>query len=69
MHQRSARVSTKRDERGASLVEYAMLLALIAVAVFGAVSYFGSSTGGGFSRSQNCIRAAYDSQTPPAGCR
>lgn len=52
--------STRRTgERGASLVEYALLLALIAVVVFGAVSFFGSSTKGGFGRSTSCIRAAY----------
>ena len=49
-----------RDERGASLVEYALLLALIAVVVFSAVSFFGAETGGGFGKSGSCIKAAYD---------
>ena len=49
-----------RDEEGASLVEYALLLALIAVVVFSAVSFFGSSTQGGFGKSSSCIKAAYD---------
>ena len=40
-------------------MEYALLLALIAVVVFSAVSFFGSSTGGGYGRSAECIRAAY----------
>lgn len=53
------RTQGKRSERGASLVEYALLLALIAVVVFSAVSFFGSETGGGFSKSSECIRAAY----------
>ena len=53
-----------RSERGASLIEYALLLALIAVVVFGAVSFFGRSTGGGFNHSADCIRAAYDQTTP-----
>ena len=47
------------DERGASLVEYSMLLALIAVVTFSAVSFFGSSTGGGLGRSSSCISTAY----------
>ena len=58
-HQHPARRTKKRDERGASLVEYALLLALIAVVTFGAVSFFGQSTGGGFSKSAECVRAAY----------
>ena len=51
----------RRDERGAGLVEYALLLALIAVVVFSAVSFFGAETGGGFGKSGSCIKAAYDS--------
>lgn len=58
-HQHPARRMQPEGERGASLVEYALLLALIAVVVFGAVSFFGSSTGGGFTNSAECIRAAY----------
>ena len=46
-------------ERGASAVEYALLLALIATVVFSAVSFFGSSTGGGFGKSACSIKAAY----------
>ena len=49
-----------REQRGASLVEYALLLALISVVVFSAVAFFGSSTGGGFGKSKNCISAAYN---------
>ena len=49
-----------RGDEGASLVEYALLLALIAVVVFSAVSFFGSSTQGGFGKSSSCIKAAYD---------
>jgi Flp pilus assembly pilin Flp len=64
-HQHPARRKQgTRDERGASLVEYALLLALIAVVVFSAVSFFGSSTGGGFSKSSECIRAAYAAEAP-----
>ncbi len=39
-----------------------MLLALIAMVVFGAVSFFGSSTGGGFNKSAACIKAAYENR-------
>ena len=49
-----------RGERGAGLVEYALLMALIAVVVFSAVSFFGSSAGAGFGHSKTCIAAAYD---------
>ena len=34
-------ISKKIDERGAALVEYALLVALIAVMAIGAVRYFG----------------------------
>jgi Flp pilus assembly pilin Flp len=56
---RTAAHRSRDDERGASLVEYALLLALIAVVVFGAVAFFGSETGGGFGKSGSCIQAAY----------
>jgi Flp pilus assembly pilin Flp len=38
-------------DRGASIVEYALLVALIAVVCIGAVTFFGSSTGDSLSRS------------------
>jgi pilus assembly protein Flp/PilA len=47
----------KRD-RGASLVEYALLLALIVVVCLGAVTLFGSSTNTSVSRSGNSIVSA-----------
>ena len=55
-------------ERGASAVEYALMLALIAVVVFSAVSFFGGSTSGGFGKSQSCISAAYDGTQMAANC-
>ncbi len=61
--------SRRRDERGAGLIEYALLLALIAIVVFGAVSFFGSSTGGGFNKSQSCFSAAYSGSAIPANCK
>lgn len=68
MHRRRQPATSQRSERGASLVEYALLLALIAVVVFGAVSFFGNATSGGFGKSKNCIEAAYGGATPPPGC-
>ncbi len=49
----------RKAERGASLIEYALLLALIATIVFSAVSFFGSSSKGGFGRSACSIKVAY----------
>lgn len=69
MHHQTGQANRGRGERGASLVEYAMLLALIAVVVFGAVSFFGASTGGGFQHSRDCINAAYEDAPIPANCR
>jgi pilus assembly protein Flp/PilA len=42
-------------DRGASLVEYALLLALIVVVCIGAVTAFGSATNGSVSRSGSLI--------------
>jgi len=58
-----------RDERGAGLVEYALLLALIAVVVFSAVAFFGGANAGGFGKSKDCVAAAYDGQALPANCK
>lgn len=43
-------VPDRADDRGASLVEYALLLALIAVACMVAVTALGDSTNEGFSK-------------------
>jgi len=45
-------------EEGASLVEYSLLLALIAVVCIGAVTYFGSNVGKSMSRSGSSILTA-----------
>jgi Flp pilus assembly pilin Flp len=42
-------------DQGASLVEYSLLLALIAVVCLGAVTYFGSNVGKSLSRSGSSI--------------
>lgn len=45
------------DDRGASLVEYALLVALIATVCVAAVAYFGSQTGDTFSRVGSSVEA------------
>ncbi len=42
-------------ERGASLVEYALLVALVAVACIAAVTFFGDATGASLSRSDGSL--------------
>ena len=49
---------TERDERGASLVEYALLIALIAVVLVGAVTFLGDTTGTSFSTAHSSLGAA-----------
>ncbi|MCA9605193.1 MAG: hypothetical protein KC619_06345 [Myxococcales bacterium] len=58
-HHRHTPRRIRKDERGAGLVEYALLLALIATIVFSAVAFFGTSTGGGFGKSACSIKVAY----------
>ena len=58
----------RHDERGASLIEYALLVALIAIACFGALAYFGTGSGNSLDNSKSCMEAAYDGQPPPPGC-
>ena len=45
-------------DRGASLVEYALLLALVAVVCIGAVTLLGSATGSNFDNSADSIIVA-----------
>ena len=68
-HQHPARRQPKDNERGASAIEYALLLALIAIVAFSAVSFFGQSSGAGFGKSKDCIERAYTNQAPcqPSG--
>ncbi len=47
--------STRRLERGASLVEYALLLALIALVCVTAVQFLGSSASGSLDRSGSSL--------------
>jgi pilus assembly protein Flp/PilA len=46
------------DDRGASLVEYALLVALIAVVCIGAVSFIGGAAKSQFSKVGNSITSA-----------
>lgn len=46
------------DDRGASLVEYALLVALIAVVCIGAITFLGNQADEGFSKTGNAISAA-----------
>jgi pilus assembly protein Flp/PilA len=44
-----------RDERGASLVEYGLLLALIVIVCFVAIQFLGSSTSSSLSNAGSLI--------------
>lgn len=57
-----------RDERGAGLIEYTLLLALIALVCVGALTYIGGSNDDGLDRSSSCISAAYAGEELPENC-
>jgi Flp pilus assembly pilin Flp len=48
----------RRRDRGASLVEYALLLALVAFLCLGALELFGVTNGGSINRSANSVVTA-----------
>jgi Flp pilus assembly pilin Flp len=48
----------RRRDRGAGLVEYALLLALIAFVCLGALQYFGVTNGGSINKSANSVITA-----------
>ncbi len=68
MHPHRNTAQKAKGEEGASLVEYALLLALIAVVCFSAVSFFGGNSSAGFGKSQSCISAAYNGTARPSNC-
>ncbi|HEX7131920.1 MAG TPA: hypothetical protein VF228_05060 [Iamia sp.] len=58
----------REDDRGAGLVEYALLVALIAVVCFSAIAFFGTGSGNSVNSSKDCIDAAYEGDPLPANC-
>ena len=54
----SPRARRLSGDEGASLVEYALLLALIAVVCIGAVTFLGSNLDSSMSRSGSLVEAA-----------
>ena len=50
----------RRSDRGASLVEYALLVALIAVVCISAVAFLGSSNAGSINESSSTVGSALD---------
>jgi Flp pilus assembly pilin Flp len=63
MHKRSSAVRHSRYEDGASLVEYGLMLALIAMVALSAVAYFGTSGGGLMGNNADCIGQAVGATT------
>lgn len=58
-----------RDEdRGASLVEYSLLVALIAIVCIGALTFFGGESGNSLNSSRDCIEAATEGNPLPDHC-
>lgn len=55
----------RRSERGASLVEYALLLSLLAVVAYSAVSFLGTATASNIDQSRECIEAARAGEVGP----
>ena len=62
MHHRGSPVVRQDGEAGASLVEYALMLALIAVVAYSAVAYFGTNAQSVIERDARCTGTAMDGQ-------
>jgi Flp pilus assembly pilin Flp len=58
----------REDDRGAGLIEYCFLVALIAIVCVGAVAFFGRGSGGSVDNSRSCIEAAYENLPKPDTC-
>jgi Flp pilus assembly pilin Flp len=54
---RMRRIAVVGSERGAGLVEYAMLMALIAIVCFAAIGLLGKNTSNNFSVNAACFNA------------
>lgn len=66
MHQRSAALAQHtRGETGAGLVEYSLLLALIAVVCLSAVSFFGNGGKGMMANNAGCVGSAMGDTSQP----
>jgi len=68
MIQRSETTTGAERDRGAGLVEYVLLLSLIALVCVSALTFFGGATGGSVSNSGDCLLAA-DGSAPAPECR
>lgn len=68
MHHHKHTPNVDRSERGAAMVEYGLLLALIAVVVFSATAYFGQENGAGFDKSGSCIDFQVNGGPDPGNC-
>ncbi|HEV7720954.1 MAG TPA: hypothetical protein VGO60_06705 [Iamia sp.] len=55
-----------REDRGAGLIEYCLLVALIALVCFGALSYFGGTSGN--SVNSSCSEIAEATGDDPGDC-
>jgi len=55
-----------RDDRGAGLIEYCLLMALIALVCFGALTYFGGASGN--SVKSSCSDIATATGDDPSNC-
>ena len=51
----------RHEERGATSVEYGLMLGLIAIGCITAFTFFGRANRGAFNRTSNAISAAVDS--------
>ncbi len=65
---RRMRTRLRSEDRGASLVEYALLLALILFVCIGALTFFGKGSGNSLDNSKSCIEAAQAGGPIPATC-
>lgn len=66
---REARALRPRDERGASLVEYALLVGLIAVVCITALTFLGQNEKKNYSKYNTCVAWAGSNTPVPAECR
>ena len=58
VHEDDTPTAGQRDDRGASLVEYALLVALIAIVCISAVTYFGEATSSSIDDSASQLQVA-----------